>query len=237
MILNFAGIEIDDSLYAPLISGKTIRIFLSYSSKDANVLAGSIKTNLENFGLEVFVAHDDIEPSTEWQEEIIRNLNSCDIFMPILSTGYPHSEWTDQESGMALALHKCIVPLKIDIMPYGFVAIYQALKFDKNNIDESCNQILSAIINRKEFGEDVKNCLIKSFANSFGFVDANNKSRIIESLENLNANQINEIVRASLINSQIHDGWASAPMVRRFFKKNIAQIKPDLRKIFEKMYA
>ncbi|HIH44794.1 MAG TPA: toll/interleukin-1 receptor domain-containing protein, partial [Candidatus Methanoperedenaceae archaeon] len=63
---------------------KSLRIFLSYSTND-KVIAGSLKTLLELMGFEVFLAHEDIEPSVEWQEEIKDNLDKCDIFIPLLT--------------------------------------------------------------------------------------------------------------------------------------------------------
>lgn len=76
------------------------RVFLSYSHKD-RVIAGSIKTTLGSEALEVFMAHEDIQPSLEWQEEIFRQLKLCDIFIPLFSNNFRKSNWTDQESGLA----------------------------------------------------------------------------------------------------------------------------------------
>jgi len=71
--------------------GKTIRVFLSYSTEDKG-LAGFIKDSLEWYGLEVFIAHEDIEPSDEWQEAIIQNLESTDVFVPIITESFSLSK-------------------------------------------------------------------------------------------------------------------------------------------------
>ncbi|HLE82428.1 MAG TPA: hypothetical protein VJA25_14335, partial [Dehalococcoidia bacterium] len=44
----------------------SLRVFLSYYHAD-RILAGRVRTELERFGIRVFVAHDDINPSQEWQ--------------------------------------------------------------------------------------------------------------------------------------------------------------------------
>src|SRR3989344_2611626 len=99
---------------------RTIRVFISYSTKDKH-LAGNIKMGLERFGADVFLAHEDINPSSEWQDIILENLDSTDIFMPIITKNFPDSYWTDQESGIALAKGKLIVPISVDSNnPYGF---------------------------------------------------------------------------------------------------------------------
>ena len=48
---------------------RPIRVFLSYSNIDRS-LVGEIKEKLEFSGIESFLAHEDIEPSEEWKEEI-----------------------------------------------------------------------------------------------------------------------------------------------------------------------
>ncbi|MDI6778481.1 MAG: hypothetical protein QMD77_04835 [Patescibacteria group bacterium] len=48
--------------------GRTSRVFVSYSTKDKSI-AGKIKEQLEIFGLEVFLAHEDINvPLGEWEK-------------------------------------------------------------------------------------------------------------------------------------------------------------------------
>lgn len=110
------------------IEGKTTRIFASYSSLDRN-LAGTIKDCLENYSLSVFLAHEDIKPTVDWQNELVYNLRGCDIFMPILTGGFNTSEWTNQEVGFAYALGKTILPLKIQVNPNGFIKPYSHYPF------------------------------------------------------------------------------------------------------------
>src|SRR3989344_3020 len=95
----------------------SLRIFISYAHPEAE-FASQIKKLLEQKGLEVFIAHNDIEPSLEWQEEIIRYLKRCDIFIPIVSTNFKNSNWTDQETGIAVCEGKHIIPIYTDKPPY-----------------------------------------------------------------------------------------------------------------------
>jgi len=79
------------------------KVFLSYSSKD-RVIARKIKRGLNTFGVATFLAHDDLTPTVEWEEEILCALRECDAFLPILTENYPTSSWTDQEVGVAVGL-------------------------------------------------------------------------------------------------------------------------------------
>ena len=52
-----------------------IQVFLSYSNRD-KILAGKIKTFLEDHELQAFLAHEDIEPTQEGEGVIIDNLRA-----------------------------------------------------------------------------------------------------------------------------------------------------------------
>lgn len=123
-----------------------LKLFISYSSKDKH-LVGDLKLLLESYcGYEVFVAHDDVIGGTIFSEEIIRYITDCDVFVPFLSEAFKESDFTDQETGLALGLKKVIIPIKSGMNPYGFINKYQALtlkqtgptypRFDKDNRTE-----------------------------------------------------------------------------------------------------
>ena len=107
----------DDSVYL---------IFLSHKAEVKKEVQ-TLKVGLEEYGVEAFVAHSDIYPGTEWQEEILEALAHMDAFVPVLTKEFPDSHWTDQEVGYAVARDVPIIPLRIDTDPYGFMGKYQAL--------------------------------------------------------------------------------------------------------------
>ena len=126
-----------------------LRIFLSYSHKDKHV-AGKVKIELEQCGFDVFLAHDDIEVSEEWEERILEELKSCHVFIPILSGNFEASDWTDQETGHAFANQKVIVPLNLTCNPYGFIRKYQAKSLNEKVVSDSCRAINEALGKRPE---------------------------------------------------------------------------------------
>lgn len=124
-----------------------ILIFLSYSHKDKQIM-GKLKSLLEKIGYQVFLAHEDINPSKEWQKEIIKNLRKCDVFIPFLNQNFKESDWTDQETGFAFSNNKYIIPLIADYTPYGFINIFQGLKFDFENINLMASEIHKTILEK-----------------------------------------------------------------------------------------
>ena len=208
----------------------TIRIFLSYSNKDRN-LSGELKEKLENLGLESFLAHEDIEPSKEWEEEIIRNLKECDIFIPIISENFKESKWTDQESGFAFAAGKFIIPIDIGLGPYGFIGRYQSLKFD-GNINHACDEIMNTIIKSPIYNK-FKDFFIKRFVESEHFSEANSRVEPLTDIESFTEDQINEIVRGFVNNFEVRGGFVSLPFVESLVQKYSTVIDPELREKYE----
>lgn len=141
--------ELEDSDY--LASGDTLRAFISYSTKD-KVLAGKIKTCLENSGLSVFLAHEDLDISDEWMEKIVEELKSCHVFIPLLTDNYKGSDWTDQEAGYALAFDKKVCPLKVPHNPHGFIRRKQGEPVADSNVEPACEKIVGVIRKDEKLG-------------------------------------------------------------------------------------
>src|SRR5437773_3220417 len=144
------------------------KIFLSHSHHDKE-LAGTLKDELERFGCEVFVAHEDINPSQDWQEAILKSLRECDAFIPILTENFPGSDWTDQETGIAIALRKVIVPIKIRDDPYGFIGKIQALKWDIDDEELSFKKLVKVLMEKTLLTVEG---LILRFSSSYSYADA-----------------------------------------------------------------
>ena len=108
-------------------AGDFFRLFLSHSSSD-KVFVSELKTALRSFGIEGFVAHEDIEPTAEWMQSILGALDTCDALAAVLTDDFRTSNWCDQEVGHCIGMRKLVLPLARGCMPYGFMGPYQALK-------------------------------------------------------------------------------------------------------------
>ena len=103
------------------------RVFLSHLASFKATTA-KLQMALRPYGISAFVAHEDIEPTAEWQTEILKALFSMDAMVAILTPGFKESNWTDQEVGVALGRDVLIVPIRRELDPYGFISKYQALQ-------------------------------------------------------------------------------------------------------------
>lgn len=208
-----------------------MRIFVSYSNEDRKNV-GSLKKSLENLGFEVFIAHDDINPRSEWQEEIIKNLQRCDVFIPYLSNDFKNSKWTDQETGIAFAGDKLIISLQVDVPPYGFIGKYQGLKICLNNygrfdFDETAEKIANTIITDEKFKEGMKEFAINSLLNSGDFSEANARVKLLKYFE-YTKEEINRICEGILKNNQVYAAYKAKNILREILEKYQKIIKPEI---------
>ena len=103
------------------------RMFISHLTKDKEA-ASNLKTFLFDYGITGFVAHEDIEPTKEWQDEIEKGLATMDVLCAIVSPGFKESNWCDQEIGFALGRKCFIIPIRKGADPYGFIGKYQGIQ-------------------------------------------------------------------------------------------------------------
>lgn len=117
------GSNCDDSMWKPGF----FRLFISHVSKYKES-ASNLKNSLSVYGIDCFVAHEDITPSKEWEVEIENGLFTMDALCAIVVPEFSESRWCDQEVGIALGQHKLVISINKGENPYGFFGKFQALK-------------------------------------------------------------------------------------------------------------
>lgn len=121
-------------------------LFLSYNSRDKR-LASSIKRNLKAHGFRAFLAHQDIEVTKKWREEIQKHLDSCSALIAIVTRHFDESKWTNQEVGIAIGKGKPVASLIFDNcgLP-GFLEAMQGVKVADNELDKSITRVARVVI-------------------------------------------------------------------------------------------
>lgn len=122
----------------------TFRLFISHLATHSDK-AKKTKEALEPYHIQAFVAHDDINPTREWQMEIEKALYTMDAMLCIHTEGFSNSVWTQQEIGFALGRSVKIISLRMNEDPKGFISKHQAILRRGRNavgIAEEINTIL-----------------------------------------------------------------------------------------------
>jgi hypothetical protein len=82
---------------------------------------------MADYGVDGFVAHTTIEPTSEWIDVIQLALRTCHAMVAMLTDDFATSRWCDQEVGFCVGRGILIVPVRMGIDPYGFIGRYQGL--------------------------------------------------------------------------------------------------------------
>ncbi len=166
--------------------GDAFRLFLSHKTAVKRQTA-ELKNRLSEYGVSCFVAHEDIYPTKEWQEEIENALASMDGFAAILTSDFHDSLWTDQEVGYALARGVPMIAVKLGKDPYGFIGKFQALPCDWSTAAEGIAGIL--ITTERMFNaylQELRKCPTWDYANVLG--------KLLSGIKSLDSKQVDELV-------------------------------------------
>jgi hypothetical protein len=208
-----------------------IAAFLSHSHRD-RILAAELKYELAKYGFDTFLAHQDILPSDEWEKEILRNLKKCQVFFPLLTGKFIESDWTDQETGLAVCRRKIIVPLSKGITPYGFINKYQAQKV-RDSIPDTCWKVINKLAKHRKIGKEVRLGVIDHFVNSGSFESANSSAPRLARLAPFSQQELTRILKGSISNSQIYCGFKARDVVRTLIEEQPGLADKKLAKRFE----
>src|SRR5690606_3645146 len=126
--LDMDAAAIGEASLPPTIwqSTASFKLFISHVSADRDK-ALRLRECLEPYSVSGFVAHEDILPTREWEQELLRGLRTMDAFLSMHTPGFALSSWTQQEVGFAVCRGVKIISFKMGEDPTGFLAGRQAL--------------------------------------------------------------------------------------------------------------
>ena len=160
------------------------RMFISHITSKKKQ-ASRLKAVLEDYGITSFVAHEDINPTKEWQKEIQRALNSMDCMSAMLYDGFHQSNWCDQEVGIALGRNITVLPLLPDSDPYGFLVEYQGIKIKGMYPEALAKEIFKILCDNTNTRSKYLTCLTNLLLSSSSKNDALKWLSLIEEISNL----------------------------------------------------
>ena len=214
------------------LDSNKFQLFLSHSSEDKEI-AHTIKDKLSLYGIDCFVAHDDIEPDAEWQNEIKTFLYKMDGLVAIISEYFNRSHWTHQEIGVAIGKDIKIISMKIDETdPIGFIASKQAIKYNEN-----CHLDIIKILmdkNKNKSYEKMFNSYIIKLNDTNQFDTINELGRCLEFIKKLNDEQIKSLVKVCNENDAIQESWCFIAYFMKYLQK-ITGIEQNNKTIINKI--
>lgn len=181
---TFAAVGSSHAVEASFWEPRHFRLFLCHLSSIKKSVA-SLQCALRRYGITAFVAHVDIEPTKEWQDEIEAGLCSMDALAAIVMPGFHESDWTDQEVGAAVGRGVLIIPLLRGLDPYGFIGKYQGLNISGMKPSEVAEGIFRILVSSPKTKNCMLTCLIDTALQSSNAAEALERINVIESVPDL----------------------------------------------------
>lgn len=169
--------------------------------------AGALKDALAPFGVSAFVAHSDIKPTAEWQDEILTALATSDALIALMHKGFKDSDWTDQEVGFAMGRGVPTFAVRFDQTPYGFIGRFQAFNGNGAQPQEMARQIFDALRVHKQTERKMAEVLVARFERSSSFQAAKDNLQLLQDLTYWTQGFSDRVQKAVETNSQVADAW------------------------------
>jgi len=200
--------------------GGHVRVFLSHKAS-VKAQVSELKKHLANCGVAAFVAHEDIEPTAEWQREIEQALFTMDALVALLTKDYHDSNWTDQEAGVAIGRGVPVIPIRLGTDPYGLMGKFQALgQCDWNDIANMAAGVFKVLYKCLSDKSRLFECALHAYAQAQTWNDSAWKVQHLLSLfDTLTRDQVSRILTAFEENSQNHNSFEGRGNLQTLLKR------------------
>lgn len=199
-------------------STNSARVFLSHlASMKASV--GELKQELLKLGISAFVAHEDIEPTKEWQTEIESALASMDGLVALLAPGFKDSNWCDQEVGVAIGRKLPIISVRLGLDPYGFIGKYQAVQGAGKHARTLARELYDIFMTNPTIGPKITSELVRMLSDSFSFEESKRLITLIDKSPYLTTKHVSAMQESVEKNSQVSSSWGVPEKIDAIAKK------------------
>ena len=181
------------------------RLFLSHVASHKS-FAADLKLALTLYGIDAFVAHEGIEPGVAWLRKIEA---ACDALVGILHRGVRTSDWCDQEVGIVIGRGRPVVPLKIELDPYGFFGAVQAVNASNREPRVIAREIVDLLIHDKRTSAQIVAALVRQLADAHSYDQANSARPIARrrDADLVDSDQLAILREAQEANRQVGEAW------------------------------
>lgn len=194
------------------------RVFLSHLSSQ-KVLTAELQSELLHYGITSFVAHNDIEPTLEWQVEIESALRTCDSLVALLHEGFHASYWTDQEVGYVMGRGQPVFAVRLGQDPYGFIGKFQGFNGNGKESSEIARELFDTYRLNKQTQTRMAGAIVRMLERSSSFANAKYNVGLLEDLEYWEPEFSVRIQKAVEENGQVESSWGVPERVTALIAK------------------
>jgi hypothetical protein len=195
-----------------------LKAFISHLTTEREQ-AAHLQSAMLRYGMSGFVAHNDINPTLEWQIEIETALATCDVLVAMIHPDFVASKWCDQEIGYALGRGVPVFAVRCGADPHGFVSRFQAFNGNGKTPPQIAKELFEASIDHKKLQDKMADVVIDLFVKSGSFATAKERVTYVERLKVWDPSYSARIEKAVKVNDQIGGSWGVPDQVANLVKK------------------
>lgn len=186
---------------------KTFKLFFSHIASDKDV-AHQLKVHLASYQISCFVAHDDIAPTREWQDEIEEALRSMDALAALLTPLFHQSLWTDQEVGFAIGSGRLVLPIRYGANPHGFIGKFQGYTVKEGmTFPTIAAEICKVLSKHPVTSVKMTEALVEKLQGAWSWDSAKSAMDLLEECSVITEELLVRIEATKDANGQVQDAW------------------------------
>lgn len=187
-----------------------VKLFLTHTHPN-KMLAKNVRERLLLYGIDAFVAHEMIEPTREWQEEIELALMTCEALAAILTADLIGSKYCDQEIGFVMGRGLVVIPVRQEADPHGFFGKYQGVPSGGDGPYahwQIANGIFDALLKNPKTSGKMGHAVARRYCTSTSYDEARKNTAYLLDLpkEQWTDEMVDEVEKSGTENSQLVDG-------------------------------
>ena len=195
-----------------------LRLFLSHVSAH-KVAVSKLKLEFRKFGISSFVAHEDIEPTLEWQREIELALRSMRALVALLTPDFHESKWTDQEAGFALGKGVLVIPVRLGLDPYGLIGKLQGAPGNLDVPEGLASSVVDLLLKNKTTAVTMREALVVGLEKSPSFAASKAIAGKVEGIKYFTSEQLARMEAACKNNEQVMNSFNVPERIQRVIQR------------------
>ncbi|MBD3239247.1 MAG: TIR domain-containing protein [Chitinivibrionales bacterium] len=190
------------------------RLFLSHVAEHKRV-ASQLQCKFRDYAISLFVAHEDIEPNKEWQDEIELALASMDGLLALLTKGFPQSKWCDQEVGVAIGRKVPVVPIRAEIDPYGFIGKFQGIAAHNKAYGELCEEVFKVLLRNDKARPRVASAVVHKICASDSYKETHGALKLLDRVrDSVTSEMAQRLLSACQANEQVKGAFGAVEKIK-----------------------
>ena len=214
-----------------------VAVFISHRHEDAPFASNVRDVLATRYGIDAFVAHNDINPSAAWREKIRSALASCHFMVAVLHEKVHESQWCDQEVGWAMGRGVPVMPVRRQALPPGagrfdgFMEEHQDCVIGPAQQFGSgewwlAEQIFLAVLNEPKTRTIGIKALAEAFVHSGSWDNTRKLWPLVEQVDSWDSEQLRRLEYAVQTNREIYDCNVAGIGVPLLVKQLVEKFEP-----------